>query len=121
MPHRTAEGITAKSGPQIDQSDCAIWQNIRLPYNKKIYLLDQNGVQLSLQQAINFVIFVNIAEGRIYSNAKFCYLNMLHLIVCGGGVWVITLIDPYSLHLLEWLCHCFMLVGIFWHSGIIYL
>ncbi len=32
-----AEGITAKFGPQIDQSDCAIRQNECLPYNKFSY------------------------------------------------------------------------------------
>ena len=34
--------ITVKSGPQIDQSDCAIWQNIiRLPYNNWLFLSKQ--------------------------------------------------------------------------------
>ncbi len=32
-----AEGITAKSGPQINQSDCTIHQNKCLPYNKDSY------------------------------------------------------------------------------------
>ena len=85
MPHEDSRGHYSKVWTSIDQLDCAIQQNIRLPYNKKIYLLDHNGVQLSLKQAINFVIFVNIAEGRIYSNARFCYLNMLHLIGRWGG------------------------------------
>ena len=36
-----AEGITAKSGPQIDQSDCTIRQNECLPYNNKGLLTER--------------------------------------------------------------------------------
>ena len=39
-PATAAGGITAKSGPQIDQSNCTIRQNECSPYNKNIYLIN---------------------------------------------------------------------------------
>ena len=47
-PATAAEGITAKSGPQIDQSDYKIGQNECLAYNKVYYYMETKILNMNV-------------------------------------------------------------------------
>ena len=70
-----AESITAKSGPQIDQSDCTIRQNECLPYNNRGLSFDMHSQTvkhhgLFKQTAKVYKLFLTGAPSFIIKNEQ---------------------------------------------------